>query len=223
MSPRSLLKWRMMLSTQCSMRILQRANVRKRVQQVIKLFKQKHLPFAWWVSELDTPKNLPQILEENGLITRAEETGMYLELAGFYPHAPKETFRRVDDDATLRDFAEVVATFGGHEDAYTKVYRDLPPLLYQGGAPLEMYVLYKEGIPVTAGLALFHANVVGIDYVVTKPAYRKMGLGTEMMHYLLARGKAKGYHIATLHASQQGKNLYRRLGFLECCWIREYK
>ncbi len=200
------------------------ANARKRIQQINKFFQQQHLPFAWWVSERDdTPKNLTQFLEECGLFKREEETGMYLELSNFHPHAPKELFRRVDNESTLNDFAEISSSFSGHDNVYEQLLRDLPPICYLEGAPLEMYVLYKDGAAVTIGMALFHANVMGIYYVATRPEYRKMGLGTEMMHYLLARGKTKGYHVATLQASDQGKNLYRRLGFIEACWMREYK
>jgi GrpB-like predicted nucleotidyltransferase (UPF0157 family)/ribosomal protein S18 acetylase RimI-like enzyme len=183
------------------------SNVRRRVTQVIRLFKQNNLPFAWWVSEReDTPNGLAQILEECGLCKYEEETGMYLELDNFHPHTPKEHFKRVtDNNATLRDFAKLVTSFSGHDHVYEAIYRELPPMLYQEGAPLEMYVLYKNGKPVTSGMALMHAHVMGIYYVATDPAYRKMGLGTEMMHFLLSRAKTKGYKVATFASLPTGK------------------
>jgi ribosomal protein S18 acetylase RimI-like enzyme len=188
----------------------------------MKVYQQKRIPFSWWVSEIeDNPKNLHQILEESGLKLREEETGMYLELEDFHPHASKEIIRRVDAK-TLSDFTEIISTFAGHDEVHEHLYKNLPSILYEEGSPLEMYVLYRNGIPVSTGMALFHANVVGIYYVATRPEYRKIGLGTEMMHQLVARAKARGYNVVTLQASPQGKNLYRRLGFNECCWIREY-
>jgi len=71
-------------------------------------------------------------------------------------------------------------------------------------------------------ITVTHANVTGVYYVATIPEQRKKGFGTAMMHYLLQLAKTKGYFIATLQASKEGKNLYERLGFKECCRYQEY-
>jgi ribosomal protein S18 acetylase RimI-like enzyme len=58
--------------------------------------------------------------------------------------------------------------------------------------------------------------------VATVPEQRKKGYGTAMMDHLIQRAKNQGYHLVTLQASREGKGLYQRLGFQECCVFREY-
>jgi GrpB-like predicted nucleotidyltransferase (UPF0157 family)/GNAT superfamily N-acetyltransferase len=199
-------------------------NASQRILEILQLYRERNLPFSWWLSESeDQPKNLAALLEASGLKREERVSGMYLELYDYKPPLKKENIRRVESAELLRDFTDVIASVCNNPEIYEKIYRDVPPILYQNGAPLEMYLLYRDDVPVTTGIALFHANVMGIYYIATRPEYRRRGLGTEMMHYLLARAKSKGYHIATLEASSQGKNIYERLGFTECCRFQEYK
>ena len=85
-----------------------------------------------------------------------------------------------------------------------------------------MYVGYLDEKPVVTGILVLHANVGGIYYVATIPRHRKKGYGTAMMELMLAEAKHRGYHMATLQASKEGKHLYERLGFKACSIYKEY-
>ena len=84
----------------------------------------------------------------------------------------------------------------------------------------DIYIGYLNGKAVVTGILVLHAHVAGIYYVMTDPAHRRKGYGTEMMKALLVCAQEKGYFLATLQASSQGRALYERLGFKkECCFV----
>lgn len=193
-----------------------------RIASILDLYRQKNLPFSWWVSNKEDAPELPLLLKEHGLRLKETNVGMYLHLDG-----EKDSFsaqiKRVQGPQELQEFARIISEIGGPKDCYEKIYQPLPALLYQEGAPLEMYLLFDSvANAISTGLLLFHANVAGIYYIATSPQHRKQGHASRMMKFLLNRAKDKGYNIAILAASAQGKPVYEKLGFKECCQFSEW-
>jgi len=132
------------------------------------------------------------------------------------------SFERIQSHKQLRDFASIYVALGGYSCIYEMYYRHIPPVLYQKKVPFEMVVGYLKGKPVVTGILVLHANVADIYYVMTMPWYRKKGYGSAMMQHLLNRAVDQGFHLATLQASEEGKNVYARLGFKPFCTFVEY-
>lgn len=57
---------------------------------------------------------------------------------------------------------------------------------------------------------LIHAY---IDNIYTLPNSRRQGIARQLVQHLLAESRADGIHVFKLHASADGANLYRNLGF----------
>ena len=192
---------------------------------MIELFQRQNLPFSWWVSEvLDTPSNLSEWLKEHGLsFTEEDIVGMYLDIKNHKPVDIPQTIRRLTNREQLKEYTDVGTQIGLSQEAHSKIYSLLPPILYEEGASFEIYVLYDDqGRGVTTGIVLFHANVAGIYFIGTIPSERQQGHGTAMIEFLLNRAYEKGYSIVTLEASEKGKHLYQQLGFQQCCRFFEY-
>jgi GrpB-like predicted nucleotidyltransferase (UPF0157 family)/GNAT superfamily N-acetyltransferase len=200
------------------------SNVDDRVAKVIKIFEQSSLPYSWWVGPLDTPEILSDVLLSHGLVFKEENIGMYLYLDDFIPLEQKHglIFQKINSLSQLKDFAQVIVNIGGNSAAFDKIYSKIPLILYQDDTCFEMHLGYLNGIPIVTGNLVLHANVGGIYYVATIPDQRKKGYGKAMVEYLIQRAKKRGYHLATLQASQEGKGLYQRIGFKECCIFKEY-
>lgn len=198
--------------------------VRDRITHVLKLFQSLNFPFSWWVGERDTPDTLEQELVRHGLNPKEDDIGMYLFLdkAQLHLKVPELSIQRVIEKPALKDFATVMTTIGGSPDIYEQFFNKIPPALYAEGAPYEVYVGYLNKEAVVTGILVLHANVGGIYYIMTSPAHRRKGYGTEMMVFLLMRAKERGYHLSTLQASASGRNLYQRLGFEPICRFVEY-
>lgn len=195
-----------------------------RITHVLKLFQSLNLPFSWWVSERDTPDTLEEELVRHGLNPKEDDIGMYLFLnkAQLSLKVHELSIQRVIEKPALKDFAAVMTSIGGSPDIYRQFFNKIPSMLYAEGAPYEIYVGYLNQEPVVTGILVLHANVGGIYYIMTNPAHRRKGYGTEMMVFLLMCAKERGYHLSTLQASASGRNLYQRLGFQQICRFVEY-
>jgi len=187
----------------------------ERVQHVAQLFISQKKPFSWWVFEKDRPVFLVSLLEKQGLLLKEENIGMslFVKKEIFTRKIPELVIQRALSQVALKDFAEVMVNIGGYPYIYKQFFETIPPVLYGEGAPFEVYVGYIEGKPVVTGILVLHANVGGVYYIMTHLEYRKRGYGTEMILALLIRIKERGYHVATLQASAEGKKLYQKLGF----------
>lgn len=81
-----------------------------------------------------------------------------------------------------------------------------------------------DSIISTCGVCFFqyppsYSNTTGrIAYVTniyTQDAYRRQGIATKLLEYIMEEIKKRDYKFVRLHASSQGKNLYERIGFVD--------
>ncbi len=200
------------------------SHVRDRISHVASLFKKFELPFSWWVGESDLPASLEDELKKQGFDFKEKNIGMYAEINNLLLGSADSSieFKRAENNSHLQDFSHIITAIGGNPNAFDLIYSKIPPTIYCGTAPLEMYVAYVGNEPVTSGILVSHANVVGIYYIATIPQQRRQGFGGSMMIHLLQRAKEKGYSIAVLQASSQGRSVYEKLGFRSCCTFSEY-
>lgn len=199
---------------------LEKTKINEKIQEIIQKFATK--PFSWWVSPNDAPADLDQYLEQAGLENAESNVGMYLNLDAWMPSNFKPRgleIVRALDEKTLQDFASVLAN---DEESFQKYFSWIASVITDDD-PLEFYVGYVNGKPVTRGYMIFYAGVAGLHMLSTTPDERKKGYGTAMQEFRLKRAKDLGYHIAVLQASTQGLPLYRQLGYKEFGVFKEFK
>lgn len=195
---------------------------KERIQAVLDHYRKKGLPFSWWVGEGDTPYNLTDYLQDAGLEKKEENFGMYKELVKMPRKKTPLRIKRVEEQTRLSDFASIFVNLGRYAKIDAEYYQLIPPILYQEKSPLQMYVGYEGNQAVTTGVVVMHANVAGIYYVMTLPSHRKRGYATAMMEHVLECAQNKGFYLATLQASEKGKNLYESMGFQKSSLFVEY-
>ncbi|MCL2636769.1 MAG: GNAT family N-acetyltransferase [Oscillospiraceae bacterium] len=54
-----------------------------------------------------------------------------------------------------------------------------------------------------------------ITNMYTLPEYRKQGIGSRLLQYVINEAKALNYKVIRLHASADGKSIYSKAGFCE--------
>ena len=101
----------------------------------------------------------------------------------------------------------------------TNVKNNEELLKYRGvqmklGSEVQMFIGCIDEMPVTTGLLIESKNSYGIYDVMTKEAFRGKGIGSEMFQFLLNQTKDKQKPVV-LQASDDGKNIYKRFGFID--------
>ncbi len=122
------------------------------------------------------------------------------------PRPPGLRIVAVEDDQTCHDFDRVLKEGYGLPDSPAVTDQRLL------GRHLHLFVGYLGDQPVATAGASTAAGVVEVDWVASLPAHRHRGIGAAMT---AAAVSIEPSWPALLLASDDGHNLYRRLGFVD--------
>jgi ribosomal protein S18 acetylase RimI-like enzyme len=147
-------------------------------------------------------------LQRQGMGMSASAPGMGAELDaiwlpernGAVPPADLATVGRVNDFA-----------YGNMDHRLERTLSPLPPGILHG------YQASLHDEPAAVALALHIGEDCGISFVATRPAARRRGLATQVMHEALAAARNEGLTTTTLQATVAGERLYRSLGYRRLC------
>jgi GNAT superfamily N-acetyltransferase len=179
---------------------------------------------GWMVFPHDQPADLGRRLEARGLPGTRAGNWLWTDLTrlGPAPQAPAGFhIERVQDDAGMAAWVKASeAGFGGEllwfYDAYAR----------HGYGPEAFsihYIGYQDDTPVTSGTLLDAGGCASIYDVSTPAALRGNGYGGALMHFLMLEIKKRGYPDTWIWASETGKTLYQKLGYVAADFgLREY-
>ena len=170
----------------------------------------------WMVFPTCRPADLGRRLDARGMAGHRAGTWMTADLTQL-PHAPAVppgfTIRRVEDDAGLWVWKLAQdAGFGGDEQIYYDAYAQHG---YGPAAAARHYVGFQDDQPVTSGTLLLSDGIASIYNVATPPDLRRRGYGSAITAHLMGEAIGCGYRMAWIWASDAGKSVYARLGFVE--------
>ncbi|MBD3920452.1 GNAT family N-acetyltransferase [Paenibacillus sp. PR3] len=198
-------------------------HARQRIDAIIQSFRAAKQSFIWQIGPTSQPSDLPQHLLAAGFQHDESEPGMALDLYHFQAEDVQPSagivVRQVVSEDMLKDWVNVWA-FGAsdHIPLLQQMYAQLG---YQDSS-YRYYVSYLEGQPVATVMLFLAAGVAAVHHVVTLPEARNRGIGTAVTAHALAEAKREGYRIAILTASEDGFNIYRKLGFQVYSTIHKY-
>ena len=193
-------------------------------ERVLTHFQQRRLPFHWQVGPSSGPGDLGDLLEVYGIRHDEAEPGMAADLLSPTPELPEVSQLVIEDVLSrdrLRQWSQT--TFcGAPPEAVECVFAVHSGLPLGVKSPIRLYLGTINGAPVATVKLFYASGVAYIGRVVTVPAFRRQGIGTRMTLHAMHTARQAGYRIAVLTASPMGVNIYRRLGFFECCTIGTY-
>lgn len=199
-----------------------REQVEARIDQVLDRFRRRgRLPLTWVVSPGTQPRDLGRHLEAQGFARVSRGLGMAVALdavADVQPAPAGLVVERVRDVEGLQRWLHPVRICFSLRDATALAYFDLLASQGFGGdVPWTLFTGMVDGRPVSASRVFCTASVAGIYQVATLPQARRQGFGTAMVLAAVRAARESGCHAAILTASAEGHELYRRLGFEDCC------
>ena len=201
------------------------ADVPALVDEAREWYRQRRLPWSWYVGPASGPGRIAWELERRGFAKVTEPPGMAATLAGVDALAPGAyvTVERVGDPAMVDDWFGVFAPAFELSRAAASAFRDL---ILAGGlgddAPMRNYLAYADGEPVATGSLVPAAGVGGIYNIATRASRRGRGIGRAITLSLMREAAALGYEVAILWSTAAGLPVYRRLGFVERVRVPTY-
>jgi GNAT superfamily N-acetyltransferase len=175
-------------------------------------------PRLWMTGPSTRPRDLEERLARHGFVKKSEAIGMACSLSHLradLPNPPGLEIRTVSDDQALRSWARIVTTglFQRPESAAEPFARVMSPAVSAGRATL--YLATRAGRPAASSTLYVTGEVAGIYHVATLPDLRNRGIGRSITAAAALRARELGCRTAILQATQLGRPVYERLGFVE--------
>lgn len=195
------------------------------VERVHAYFQQRQLPFHWRVGPSSRAPGLGPLLEARGISHVEDEPGMGVDLLALdetLPTSSNITISPATSDEEVRQWASVWGC-GAPEEVIHQVETVYAGLQPNPQRPFQLYLGALDGEPVATAALFLGGGVAAIEQVVTLPQVRRQGIGAAMTLMVAQAARSQGYRVGVLTASPMGINIYRRLGFTECCTISTYE
>ncbi len=193
------------------------------INPITDFFKKHQVPWGWFV----TAKASADDIEKHGFTLLYETPGMYFDLSNVLPEIENGVgIKEACDD--LRGWIEPLLEgfpneSGENDDVNDDVYRKLnAELLLKGEKKLRHFTIYSNNEAACSGTLFLSADSVMLHNLATKNKFRKRGLGAALTLYMMSEAKRLGYKHCFLDSSDEGFNLYHRLGFKIYCTTLVY-
>lgn len=180
------------------------------IQQVSDFFENHSVPWGWFI----TDANKLDDMEQHGFHLLYETPSMYFDLLNKLPGiaATNKIDIRNADDELLEWIKPLQDGFPSNDNC--EVYRKLNTKLQRSGEKkLQHFIAYYQDEPASAGTLFVSDNAVMIHNLATKNKFLKQGLGTALTLHMMSVAKEAGYKHCFLDSSDEGFNLYSKLGF----------
>jgi ribosomal protein S18 acetylase RimI-like enzyme len=183
----------------------------EKVERCESLYARHGLPALFRITPFVQPPDLDATLAARGYVEFEPTLVMTAPL-----DAPPQRPHLVDLEMTAplpETFVDVVGSMRGSPPSQRAAHLER---IAQSPHDIRPVLAHRDGIPVASGVLSVEGDVAGLFDVVTEPAFRGQGIGSEVVGALLARAWDRGARIAFLQVGEQNAPalaLYRRFGF----------
>ncbi len=191
------------------------------VDDAVKPFKEKGLPFFMTLGPSSSPEGLTETLKKHGLSHVQKQSGMALDLTAFEYSLDVPaglTIREVKSKTDLRHFFNIFAIGFDYSatlpDFICETYGDT---LLDPSISWTHYLALIRNMPVATSSLFVNGKVAGLYNIITVPQARDQGIGRYMTLAPLLKGRELGCDTAILHATDAGARVYGKLGFTKYC------
>lgn len=196
-----------------------------RLAELRSFYEMRQAAFCLWLPEDELSPPLFRSLSEQQLSRQASALGMGLRMTDYDPkEVVNPAIERVTTPAQLSEYAGVIAANWSPPDPDVMQFYTQAAAIYLGAASKSQLYVFRQGGQVVSTIELFaeNAQTAGIYGLSTLSAYRRQGIGTQMMSYIMYQAWQAGFENLILHASEAGAGIYQRLGFRTYTHLYEY-
>ena len=193
----------------------------ERGRQLVASYVARGLPFLWWLTPSTTSPELEAALAGAGM-AREEIPGMHVPLGAVMTPALPDGVELVEVAASQHPHPLIDTMVEGFGmpvellDEFTTLFGSLRD------DDLVNVLATLDGRPVATGSAWVDGTTLGLYNITTLSEVRGRGVGYAVTARLMDLGRERGCTEAVLHASEDGRPIYERLGFVHVCDVPQY-
>lgn len=188
-----------------------------KIRHGLDCFSEKKYPYSVWFDVQYLNDDWKKVMQEYDL--KEAERNVMMKLENTFNVGQRMshqlTITQVKNNEELLNYIEVfMSLFEGtpEKDALESYFNKFSQITL--GSAVQMFIGCIDEMAVTTGLLIESKDSYGIYDVMTKEAFRGKGYGSETFQFLLNQTKRKEKPVV-LQASDDGKNIYKRFGFIE--------
>ena len=205
------------------------AEADQRIADIIAYHRERNIGFQWWVGPYDTPADLRERLERQGMILAGDAATMARSLDNLddIPVNPDVTIERLDgyDDAATDAMCDITricfkwpqAQIDERRPGWVERMRD--PRFRDREAN---YLARLNGRPVAYGRVMLESGIAYLGGAATLPEFRGQKLYSTLLRRRLEAARELGYHLAAINAEPLSRPIAIRCGFKEYARIYIY-
>ncbi|WP_424963320.1 GNAT family N-acetyltransferase [Ekhidna sp.] len=196
------------------------------LDEALTYYKINNLDYCIWINQENLSPQVKYAFKALDIEEQASEVGMGLALDTFQPieDARHQNIKKVKINEQLETYANVIAENWSPPDQDVLQYYDLTSKHYLNPANhIQLLIYYHEGQPASC-VELFPTdeNTIGFYGFATLEKYRGRGIGTTLLTFALNRAKELGYKNAILQGTEDGLNIYKKMGFKDYSTYYEF-
>ena len=193
-----------------------------RIEEMIEYHRTRNIGFTWFVNPFDTPADLRERLERHGLVLAGDQALMarvnldHLDI----PTNLQIEIELVDgsNDETLEAELQIIATcFNWTKEQVDarrpNFYERIKDPKFREREP--RFLARLNGVPVADSRVILNAGIAYLGGASTLPAYRGQRIYSTLLKRRLEEARARGYHIAAIHAEPMSRRVVSKYGFKE--------
>ena len=193
-------------------------NADNKIDSVISYFKERQLPFMWYIGPDTRPTNLGELLQKHGLNFGGEAPAMAIKISDLKPRQLPKGFRieLAQDQDQLRTFFDTWIESYPFPKQLGDIYYDIfTSKGFKIDYPNKFYIGYLEDNPIATSRVFHGSEFASLYWVSTNPSARGRGIATAMTINPLRESQSLGYKMACLFATNMGSHVYPKIGFKE--------
>lgn len=195
------------------------------IREVIHFFKAKNVPFLWNLNPIYDPENTAELLLALGFKETGSYSVMCYDLTTELPELDlkqchiKEVFDEEDLKTWKIPLDEGFKTDKNEQSGYFDRIKNIP---YGDGKSFHHYVAYYDKRPVSCATLSFSKYGARIDNVATCDDFLRKGFAKAVIIFAMIEAKKFGCKMVCLESSNEGLQLYLKIGFKEIYKNREF-
>lgn len=188
-----------------------------KIKKGIESFSSNEYPFSIWIDTRYLNDNWQNLMREFNLKEAERNVMMKLENTVNVEQIISQQLK-ITQVNTLEELMEYKDVFMGlfegtpEKDALHSYFKKISGVHLRPG--IQMFIGRIDAETISTGLLIENKDSYGIYDVMTREIFRGKGYGSEMLQYILSQTKDKQKPVV-LQASEDGKNIYKRFGFVD--------